>query len=405
MAPTAIPLSGTQVNTSGLEGKEALASGSNAAQLDASKIKYKFTANPRAVPDEATANASDETICTDHMITAVWKASTGWESPELKPYGPLSIMPTASVLNYATECFEGMKAYRGDDGQLRLFRPNLNCERLNVSASRISLPTFDPEEMEKLIVTLLSVDGARWLPKDRAGGFLYIRPILIGTQPRIGVHAPKEALFYIMAGFIPRLDSYPGGMRLHTSPDDLVRAWVGGYGYAKIGANYGPSMIAKQGPHMQGFHEILWLYGDKGECTEAGASNFFVVWKRKDGKTELITAPLDDKLILSGVTRRSCLEFVRQKLVGDIEVTERKFTIGELFEAQTEGRILESFATGTGFFVCPISQIRHRGQDIMIPIDPKLEAGEITHKIKTVLGDILYGRSKHSWGVVVPEKE
>ncbi|KAK7210019.1 hypothetical protein V2G26_017197 [Clonostachys chloroleuca] len=405
MAPTTVPLADTQVNASGLKGKEALANGSNAAQLDASKIKYIFTANPRAVPNEATANASDETICTDHMITAVWRAYTGWEAPQLKPYGPLSIMPTASVLNYATECFEGMKAYRGDDGKLRLFRPNLNCERLNVSASRISLPTFDAAEMEKLIVTLLSVDGPRWLPKDRAGGFLYIRPILIGTQPRIGVNAPKEALFYIMAGFIPRLDSYPGGMRLHTSPDDLVRAWAGGYGYAKIGANYGPSMIAKQGPHMQGFHEILWLYGDKGECTEAGASNFFVVWKRKDGKTELITAPLDDKLILSGVTRRSCLEFVRQKLVGDIEVTERKFTIGELFEAQAEGRIQESFATGTGFFICPISQIRHRGQDIMIPIHPELQAGEITHKIKTVLGDILYGRANHSWGVVVPEKE
>ncbi|PHH91869.1 hypothetical protein CDD83_9963 [Cordyceps sp. RAO-2017] len=403
MPPSAAPLQDSQLGSAAVKGKGA--NGTSAAPLDASKLVYTLSSRLRAVPDEAAANASDETVCTDHMVTAVWRASTGWEAPELKPYGPLSLMPTASVLNYATECFEGMKAYRGHDGRLRLFRPDLNCARFNMSASRISLPTFEAGEMEKLIVALLGVDGSRWLPKDRAGGYLYIRPILIGTQPRIGVHAPKEALLYIFVGFMPRLDSYPGGMRLHTSPDDMVRAWVGGFGYAKIGANYGPSMLAKQGSHMQGFHEILWLYGDEGECTEAGASNFFIIWKRKDGKTELVTAPLDDKLILNGVTRRSCLDLVRQKLVGDLEVTERKFTIGELAEAHAEGRILECFATGTGFFICPVSLIRHRGKDITIPIDSERQAGETTHKIKTVLGDILYGRTEHPWGVVVPEKE
>lgn len=353
MTPAVVPLPETQL-TPTAKSPPASANGTTVAQLNASKLICTLSTEPRVVPDEATANASDETVCTDHMITATWKASTGWDAPELKPYGPLMLMPTASVLNYATECFEGMKAYRGYDGKLRIFRPDLNCARFNMSASRISLPTFDDGEMEKLIVALLSVDGPRWLPKDRVGSFLYIRPVLIGTQPRIGVQAPKEAMLYIITSFMARMDSYPGGMRLHTSPDDMVRAWVGGYGYAKIGANYGPSMVAKKDAHLQGFHEILWLYGEKGECTEAGASNFFVIWKRKDGKTELITAPLDDKLILNGVTRRSCLDIVREKFAGDIEVTERKFTIGELFEADAEGRILESFATGTGVCISPL---------------------------------------------------
>lgn len=333
-------------------GTTAAANGT-AADLDASKLTYTLTTNPRVIPDEATASAGDETICTDHMITATWKAATGWGTPELKPYGPLSLMPTASVLHYATECFEGLKAYRGYDGKLRIFRPDRNCARFNMSAGRICLPTFNAGEMQKLIIALLGVEASRWLPKHRAGGYLYIRPTLIGTQCQLGVQAPKEAMLYVIVALLPRLDSPPGGMRLHTSPEDMVRAWVGGFGYAKVGANYGPSLTATQDARSRGFHQVLWLYGDKGECTEAGASNFFIVWKRKDGNKELITAPLDDKLILDGVTRRSCLELVREKLAGDIEVTERKYTIDELVEADAEGRILESFAAGTGVRIPP----------------------------------------------------
>lgn len=321
--------------------------GTAKAPLDASKLTYALTSTPRAVPEEAVANAGNETICTDHMVLANWSDALGWATPELKPYGPLSLMPTASVLHYATECFEGLKAYRGHDGKLRIFRPDRNAARMRMSAGRISLPLFEPAELEKLMIALLAVDGARWLPKDRAGSFLYIRPTLIGTQSQLGVQAPKEAMLYIIVSFMPRMDAPPGGMRLHTSPEDMVRAWVGGFGYAKVGANYGPSLMATQDARRRGFHQILWLYGPQGECTEAGASNFFVVWKRKDGRKELITAPLDDKLILDGVTRRSVLDIARAKLGDDMDVTERKYTIAELVEADAEGRILESFAAGT----------------------------------------------------------
>jgi branched-chain amino acid aminotransferase len=176
---------------------------------------------------------------------------------------------------------------------------------------------------------------------------LYIRPTIIGTAPQLGVSAPKEALLYIIVTYMPRMDAPPGGMRLHTSPDDMVRAWVGGFGYAKVGANYGPSLLATADARTRGFHQILWLYGAQGECTEAGASNFFVVWKRKDGKKEIITAPLDDKLILDGVTRRSCLELARERLGDEYEITERKYTIAEVVEADAEGRLIESFAAGT----------------------------------------------------------
>lgn len=405
MSPSAVKQD-VNLTAAAVERKEAaVAETPVLAPLDASKLTYAYTKNPREVPDEAVANAGTETIATDHMVLANWSAATGWAAPELKPYGPLSLMPTASCLHYATECFEGLKVFRGHDGGLRVFRPDRNCARMNMSAGRISLPTFAPEQLQKLIMALLEVDGPKWLPRDKPGHFLYLRPTLIGTQSQLGVQAPREAMLYIIVTYMPRMDSPPGGMRLHTSPEDMVRAWVGGFGYAKVGANYGPSLLATADARRRGYHQILWLYGKDGECTEAGASNFFILWKRKDGKKELITAPLDDKLILDGVTRRSAVELARERLAGEIEVTERKYTIDELVEADAEGRILESFAAGTAYFICPVSQIHHRGQDINIPMGPEGKAGEVTTKIKTWIGDIMYGNVSHEWGVVVNEKQ
>lgn len=333
---------GTNGHTNGANGTTRL------TPLDASKLTIQ-RADPavREVPDEATACSGNETICTDHMITATWKHTSGWSAPELKPYGPLTLMPTASVLHYATECFEGLKAYRGYDGKLRLFRPDRNAQRLLMSTLRISLPGFDPAEVEKLILALMAVDGPKWLPRSRPGSYLYLRPAVIGTQAQLGVQTPKEALLFITASFMPRMDAPSGGMKLHTNPEDMIRAWVGGFGYAKVGANYGPSLLATQEARERGFGQILWLYGPENYCTEAGASNFFVVWRSREGKLELVTAPLDDKLILDGVTRRSVVELARERLAGEVDVVERKYTIDEVLEADREGRLIEAFAAGT----------------------------------------------------------
>src|SRR3569833_1196547 len=318
--------------------------------LDASKLEYELTKQPRPVPEEAAAWASPETICTDHMILATWSAKTGWSSPRLQPYGPPSLMPTASVLHYATECFEGLKAYRGHDGALRLFRPACNAARMVTSAVRISLPAFSPAALAALLTALLATDGPRWLPRSRPGPYLYVRPAMIATTPQLGVKAPSDALLFITACFLPRLDDPRGGMKLHTSPEDMVRAWAGGFGYAKVGANYGPSLLATQEAKARGYTQVLWLYGPDGLCTEAGASNFFVVWRSRDdpARVELVTAPLDDLLILDGVNRRSVVQLARERLAAEgVDVVERRYTIGEVLEADREGRLLEAFAAGT----------------------------------------------------------
>ncbi|KAI0973997.1 branched-chain-amino-acid aminotransferase [Xylaria arbuscula] len=376
----------------------------NVQELDASKLTYTFTQSPRDPPALGVTEDNGDSICTDHMITVKWSAKNGWAAPELRPYGPLSLMPTASVLHYATECFEGLKVYRGYDGKLRLFRPDCNAERMLMSSIRISLPSFPAKELEKLIISLMSVDGPKWLPRDRAGSFLYIRPTMIGTQSALGVQAPSEALLYVIVTYMSVMDSPAGGMKLHTSPDDMVRAWAGGFGYAKVGANYGPSLLATKEARARGFHQILWLYGKSGECTEAGASNFFVVWKTREGKAQIVTAPLDDRVILAGVTRRSVLQLARERLGDEVEIVERKYTIDEVIEASAEGRLIESFASGTAYFVCPISLIHHRGRDVAIPAGKGGEGGPITLRIKNWLVDIKYGREEHFWGIVVPEE-
>ena len=244
------------------------------------------------------------------------------------------------------------------------------------SAARIALPAFDPDELQKLIVKLVSVDGGKWLPRERPGEFLYLRPTMIANGAGLGVQKPKEALLYIIAVCFPAFDGPGGtqrvapalafngngnakeearkpGLRLLASREDTFRAWPGGFGYAKLGANYGPSLIAQAEAKARQFDQILWLFGKENDVTEAGASNFFLVWRTREGRVQLVTAPLENKIILDGVTRRSVLELAEQRLsspsadLEGLEVVERKYTMGDILGAYEEGRLVEAFAAGT----------------------------------------------------------
>ncbi|EAT87499.1 branched chain amino acid aminotransferase [Parastagonospora nodorum] len=401
----------TSTPPSGPQTKAEPAVETTLAQLDASKIQCTYTTAPRTVPAVGSAEMASQKVCSDHMIQAQWNSEEGWAAPTLQPYGPLSLAPTASCLHYATECFEGMKLYRGHDGKLRLFRPNLNCNRMLMSTNRIALPAFPPAELLKLIIKLCATDGAKWLPKDRPGQFLYIRPTMIASDPALGVERPKEALLFVILCCFAPMGNMNGGIKLLASQDDMCRAWPGGFGYAKVGANYGPSLVAQGEARKQGYHQILWLFGDDCTITEAGASNFFIVWRTKEGGLQLVTADLNEKIVLDGVTRRSILELARAKLTAEqeglekLEIVERKFNIFDIVEASKEGRIVEAFAAGTAWFVAPISQIHFRGQDIEIPMK-KGEIGEYADAFRTWLQGIMWGSDgmeSHEWGHVVEE--
>lgn len=192
-----------------------------------------------------------------------------------------------------------------------------------------------------------------WLSEP--GSFRYLRPALIGTGSQLGVQIPKEALLFVSMVCWPDFssESPPGvqprsDLRLITSQNDTIRAWPGGFGNAKVGANYGPSFKLHSEGQKAGYDQILWLFGEDGQVTEAGASNFSAVVKeKKTSKIQLLTAPLTDKIILDGVTRRSVLELVESRLAGKLELREEKFTISDLETAWKDGRLLEAFVSGT----------------------------------------------------------
>ena len=378
------------------------------------------------------------------MLTARWTEQHGWDAPEIRPYGPLSIMPTASVLHYATECFEGMKAYRGVDEKVRLFRPDRNARRFLQSATRIALPGFPTEEFVQLLKKFVGLEAKKWIPTPDS--FIYIRPTMIATHAALGVQRPKEALLYIIMVCFPSMDdpsskppssslplpsrtqadgttqddvlthptkptSPAKGMRLLASTHDTIRAWPGGFGNAKVGANYGPSLVAQDQARSRGYDQILWLFGEEGYVTEAGASNFFVLWMNKDSeRRELITAPLEDGVILQGVTRDSVLGLVRSGVMGDVDVVERKFTMDEVVLAEKEGRLIEAFGSGTAFFIAPVQDVHFRGVDLVLPLGKGGHAegkrgDEFAMGIKGRLRDVMYGRAEHEWGVVVAEEQ
>lgn len=236
MAPPSI-ISGTDLTERAVDASVIAQSKPQVADLDASKLTITYTSHPKAYnPNETPSTSWRHDKATDHMITCMWTDEKGWETPELKPYGPLELMPTASVLHYATECFEGMKCYRGFDGKLRLFRPERNADRMLQSAVRVALPPFDEKELVKLVKTLVGVDGKKWLPNP--GTCFYVRPTMIGSHPALGVQKPREAMLFIICTAFPILDTKP--MKLLASQENTVRAWPGGFGYAKLGANYGP---------------------------------------------------------------------------------------------------------------------------------------------------------------------
>ncbi|KAK6351808.1 hypothetical protein TWF718_004953 [Orbilia javanica] len=420
MAPAAVPIASTASELTVSAMKADLAKTSK-PQLDASKLTYTFNQQGGVVPALDDPIRREQNSSTDHMLTVKWTEKGGWETPELRPYGHLNIMPTASCIHYATQAFEGMKAYRGVDGKLRLFRPDLNCKRMNLSSTRIALPPIDPEQLEELVKNFVSVDCPKWLPNPET--FIYLRPAVIASGAALGVQKPREAMVFIIAVLFPPME-VPNGMRLLASKEEMgVRAWPGGHGWSKVGANYGPTLQAQGEARERGFDQILWLLGSEGRVTEAGASNFFVVWKNKtSGRLELITAPLGDKIILDGVTRRSVLELARSRLshtptevlkevqhLEKLDVVEENYTIDDIAEAYESGRLVEAFACGTAFFVAPISYIQHEvDKGIEVPMNTTMsdgcKSGAYAATIKTWLKEIMYGKVNHPWGVVINER-
>lgn len=333
------------------------------------------------------------------MLSIEWNKTSGWVAPKITPYQNLSLDPATCVFHYAFECFEGMKAYKDSKGQIRLFRPDKNMERLNKSAARIALPTFSSTALIEMIGRLAKLDQ-RFIPSQH-GYSLYLRPTLIGTQKTLGVGPPGSALLYVIAS--PVGPYYPTGFKAISleATDYAVRAWPGGVGDKKLGANYAPCIVPQREAMSRGFQQNLWLFGKEEYITEVGTMNLFVALKNKEtGQKELVTAPLDGT-ILEGVTRDSVLSLAREKLAPEgWMISERKCTMKDLAEASSEGRLLEVFGCGTAAIVSPVRSISWKGQLVDCGLKEDEESGEIATRMKQWIEARQYGEEEHEWSHV-----
>ncbi|WRT68092.1 branched-chain amino acid aminotransferase [Kwoniella shivajii] len=370
--------------------------------LDASLLKVTKTTSPKT-PLPPSKLVFGKTF-TDHMLTINWSSGNGWGNPEIKPYGKLELDPSSTVFHYAFTLFEGMKAYRQEDGTVRLFRPDMNMARMNRSAARIALPNFDGEALTELIKKLVVLDS-EWIPKEK-GYSLYIRPTLIGTQNALGVGPSSDAMLFVICS--PVGPYYASGFKpvqlLATTK--FVRAAPGGTGGYKLGANYAPGVVPQAEAAKEGYSQNLWLLGDEHALTEVGTMNLFVAFKKPDGSVELVTPPLDD-VVLPGVTRDSALQLARAHSKGEtipglpekLVVSERKLVMADLVEAEKNGTLLEVFGTGTAAIVSPVDKIGYQDRDIIIPTGTD-GLGDIAKGLLGRITAIQTGEIDHPWSVI-----
>jgi len=330
----------------------------------------------------------------DHLFEVDWNSKDGWGTPKISAYRNFEIDPLNSTLHYAIQCFEGLKAFHGVDGKVRLFRPERNMKRFKSSCSRIALPEFEESELLECLKEYVRVDR-RWVPTVPDFS-LYLRPTAISMTDALGVRQPESSKIYILG--TPVGPYFPSGfkpIRLYAEKQ-FIRAFPGGYGQYKLGANYGPTIMVSREAEKKGFHQILWLTDNK--ITEIGASNIFFYLKNDDGELELVTAPIDG-LSLPGVVRDSILTLARE--MGEFKVSERYLNIEDFIRLSKEKRILEAFGAGTAMTIAPVELIHYDEVDYKIPVDPKHNAGELTRRLLQKVKDIQYGVNPHPWGVVI----
>ncbi|PIE56262.1 MAG: branched chain amino acid aminotransferase [Desulfobulbus propionicus] len=324
----------------------------------------------------------------DHMFTMCWNRQKGWHDAKIEPYVPLQLSPAAMVFHYGQAIFEGLKAYRGKDGCINLFRPLDNLRRMNDSAVRLCMPRLPEQAVLKALKALVYLDQ-EWIPEIR-GASLYIRPTMIATEPMLGLRPSEEYLFFIITS--PVGNYYSEGFnptRIHVE-DNYVRAVPGGVGSAKFAGNYAASELAQVEAEKKGYTQVLWLDAvERKYVEEVGTSNIFF---KING--EVITPPLGGS-ILPGITRDSVIQLCRG---WDLPVVERKITVDEVMDACADGRMEESFGTGTAAVISPVGEFNYRDRKAQVNNG---QIGPLSRQLFENLQDIQYGFQEDSRGWVV----
>ncbi|MFF2802971.1 branched-chain amino acid aminotransferase [Streptomyces sp. NPDC058051] len=324
---------------------------------------------------------------TDHMVTIRWTEGRGWHDGQLVPYGPLSLDPATTVLHYAQEIFEGLKAYRGPDGGVATFRPEANAKRFQASAYRLGMPELPVETFIEACDVLVQQDKA-WVPAHGGEESLYLRPFMIATEVGLGVKPANEYLFLVIAS--PAGAYFPGGVKPVSIwlSEDRVRAVPGGMGDAKTGGNYAASLLAQAEASAKGCDQVAYLDAVEHKWVEElGGMNLYFVYGNK-----IITPSLTGSL-LAGVTRDSLLTVARDL---GYESEEARVSIDQ-WRADTEnGTLTEVFACGTAAVITPVGTVKSAGGEWT---QSEGAPGKVTVKLRERLLDIQRGVAEdtHGW--------
>ncbi len=321
----------------------------------------------------------------DHMF--VCDFSNGeWKNPTIKPYGPMLFEPSARVFHYGQAVFEGMKAFKDDNDDVFLFRPEDNFDRINASANRLAMPSVPKEVFLEGLNALLKLDN-EWIKKG-LGNSLYIRPFIIATEGAIAASPADEYKFIIICS--PAQSYYAGEVRVLFA-EEYSRSANGGVGFAKAAGNYAAQFYPTQLANKEGFQQIIWTDADTHEyLEEAGTMNIFF----RVGNT-LITTPTNDR-ILDGITRKSIIQLAEDN---NIKVEVRRVSVAEIKEAARSGELKEIFGSGTAAVINPIKGFKHQEDVFELPtIDDSYAA-----LFKEKLVNIQYNKTedKHNWRVKI----
>ncbi len=347
------------------------------------ELKIELRKDLKEKPD--MTNLGFGNYYTDHMFVMDYTDGIGWHDARIVPYAPFLMDPACMVLHYGQTTFEGLKAYKGKNGQIRLFRPEKNMERLNRSNDRVCIPQFDGPFVVEAIKKLVKIDED-WIPSE-PGTSLYIRPFVIAMDNHVGVHPSHTYRFFVILS--PVGSYYAEGInpvKIYVE-DTYCRAVRGGLGFAKTAANYAASLKAQEIAEKRGYTQVLWLDGiEKKYIEEVGTMNvMFVI------NGEVITPEINGS-ILEGITRMSSIELLRK---AGYTVTERKISIQEVVEAAKNGTLNEAFGTGTAAVISPIGELYFEGEKITVNNG---EIGPVSHTIYDTITGIQSGEKEDEMG-------
>ncbi len=349
------------------------------------EITITKTATP--APLKAEESLGFGKVFTDHMFVMDYNSESGWHDARIVPFGRISLHPASTVLHYGAEIFEGLKAYRRADGGVQLFRPMENIRRMNRSAERMCLPLLDEQDALQILETFVKLEE-RFVPYS-FGTSLYLRPFLFGNDETLGVHAVHNATFMLIAS--PSGSYYKEGINpvnIMIESED-VRTVRGGTGFAKCGGNYAASTRAGERAAKMGYAQVLWLDGvERKYIEEVGAMN--VMFKIGD---EIVT-PMLTGSILPGITRKSCIEVLKDL---GYKVSERLLSVDELISALESGELKEAWGCGTAAVVSPIGKLAYGDKEYIVG-DGKI--GEITQQLYDLLTGIQWGKTEDKFGWV-----